>query len=347
MKGYIERFWRWKITVLALVFLLFLVIIGVTAVGPVNIPPTTVAKILLSRLPLMDNLFSHSWSNVEESIILQIRLPRILLGALVGSALAVAGVAMQGLFKNPMADPYVIGISSGAALGATLAIVLGVQGIFSVPVLAFIGAISSAFLVYNIARIDGQMQMETVLLSGIAVAIFFSAIASFFMYVAGENLHQIIFWLMGGLWARGWDHVRVSFVPIFIGILGIYIFARDLNVMQLGEESALHLGIEIEQVKKILLALSSLIAGIAVSVSGIIGFVGLIIPHMVRIMIGPDHRILIPASALVGAIFLILADSIARIIISPAELPVGIITAFFGAPFFIYLLRRKKRVVSC
>jgi iron complex transport system permease protein len=152
---------------------------------------------------------------------------------------------------------------------------------------------------------------------------------------------------MGGLWARGWDHVGVSFAPILIGILGIYVFARDLNVMQLGEESALHLGIEIEQVKKVLLALSSLIAGIAVSVSGIIGFVGLIIPHMVRIVVGPDHRILIPASALVGAIFLISADSIARTIISPAELPVGIITAFFGAPFFIYLLRRKKRVISC
>lgn len=347
MKEYTERFRRWKITVLALAVLLFFTVVGATAVGPVNIPPTTVAKILLGKLPLMDDLFSHSWSSVEESIILQIRLPRILLGVLVGSALAVAGAAMQGLFKNPMADPYVIGISSGAAFGATIAIVLGVQGIFSVPLMAFMGAIFSAFLVYNIARVNGQMQMETVLLSGIAVAIFFSALTSFFMYVAGENLHQIVFWLMGGLWARGWDHVGVSFVPIFIGILGIYVFARDLNVMQLGEESALHLGIEIEQVKKILLALSSLVAGIAVSVSGIIGFVGLIIPHMVRIMVGPDHRILIPASALVGAIFLILADSVARTIISPAELPVGIITAFFGAPFFIYLLRRKKRVVAC
>jgi len=304
MKDYTERFRRWKITVLALVVLLFFTVVGATAVGPVNIPPTTVAKILLGKLPLMDDLFSHSWSSVEESIILQIRLPRILLGVLVGSALAVAGAAMQGLFKNPMADPYVIGISSGAAFGATIAIVLGVQGIFSVPLMAFMGAIFSAFLVYNIARVNGQMQMETVLLSGIAVAIFFSALTSFFMYVAGENL----------------------------------------NVMQLGEESAMHLGIEIEQVKKILLALSSLVAGIAVSVSGIIGFVGLIIPHMVRIMVGPDHRILIPASALVGAIFLILADSVARTIISPAELPVGIITAFFGAPFFIYLLRRRRRV---
>ncbi len=329
--------------VLALAFILFFAIVIATAVGPVNIPSTTVAKILLSKLPLMDSLFSHSWSNVEESIILQIRLPRVLLGVLVGSALAVAGAAMQGLFKNPMADPYVIGISSGAAFGATIAVVLGVSGIFSVPLLAFIGAIFSAFLVYSIARTDGQMQIETLLLSGIAVAIFFSALTSFLMYVAGENLHQIVFWIMGGLWARSWDHVRVSFAPIIIGIMGIYVFARDLNVMQLGEESASHLGIETEQVKKILLALSSLIAGVAVSMSGIIGFVGLIIPHTVRLIVGPDYRILIPASALLGAIFLIFADSIARIVISPAELPVGIITAFFGAPFFIYLLRRGRR----
>lgn len=342
-QGYIERFWRWKITVLALTIFLFFAIIGSTAVGPVNIPLVMVAKILLNKLPLMGGLFSHSWSNVEESIILQIRLPRVLLGVLVGSALAVAGAAMQGLFKNPMADPYVIGISSGAALGATLAVVLGIQGIFSMPILAFVGAISSAFLVYSLTKVDGQIQTETLLLSGIAVAIFFSALTSFFMYVAGGNLHKIVFWLMGGLWARGWDHVRVSFVPILIGIMGIYVFARDLNVMQMGEESAMHLGIEIEQVKKILLALSALIAGIAVSVSGIIGFVGLIIPHIVRIMVGPDHRILIPASALAGAIFLILADSIARTILSPAELPVGIITAFFGAPFFIYLLRKRMR----
>lgn len=347
MTEYIDRFRQWKLTVFALTIFLFFAIVGATAIGPVSIHPAVVAKILLAKLPLMGGLFSHTWSNVEESIIIQIRLPRILLGVLVGSALAVAGAAMQGLFKNPMADPYVIGISSGAAFGATVSVVLGLSGIFSIPIMAFAGAIFSAFLVYNIAKTDGQMQTETLLLSGIAVAIFFSALTSFFMYIAGENLHQIVFWLMGGLWARGWSHVAVAFAPILIGILVIYAFARDLNVMQLGEESALTLGIEIEQVKKILLALSALIAGIAVSVSGIIGFVGLIIPHMVRIIVGPDHRILIPSSALAGAIFLILADSVARTVISPAELPVGIITAFFGAPFFIYLLRKRKTVALC
>ena len=347
MTEYIERFRQWKLTVLVLVILLFFTVIGATAVGPVNIPPVTVAKIMLGKLPLADNVISPTWSHIEESIIIQIRLPRIILGMLVGSALAVAGAAMQGMFKNPMADPYVIGISSGAALGATLAVVLGIGGMFSVPILAFAGAVFSAFLVYNIAKTDTGMQVETLLLSGIAVAIFFSSLTSFLMYVAGENLHQIVFWIMGGLWARGWSHVMVAVVPISLGIIGIYAFARDLNVMQLGEESALTMGIEIELVKKILLALSALIAGVAVSVSGIIGFVGLIIPHIARIIVGPDHRILIPTSALAGAIFLIFADSVARTVISPAELPVGIITAFFGAPFFIYLLRKRKRVTLC
>jgi iron complex transport system permease protein len=343
MKEYKERFRQWKLTVLALVILLFFTVVVTTAMGPVSIPPATVAKILTSKLPLAGNLFSQTWSGVEENIIIQIRLPRIILGLLVGSALGVAGATMQGLFKNPMADPYVIGISSGAAFGATISIVLGLTGIASLSTMAFAGAIFSAFLVYYIARSDEGMQTETLLLSGIAVAIFFSAITSFFMYFAGENLHQIVFWIMGGLWARGWDHVIVTIAPISIGIIGIYAFARDLNIMQLGEESALTLGIEIESVKKILLGLSALIAGVAVSVSGIIGFVGLIIPHMARILVGPDHRILIPTSALGGAIFLILADSVARTVLSPAELPVGIITAFFGAPFFIYLLRKRKR----
>ncbi|NOZ76177.1 MAG: iron chelate uptake ABC transporter family permease subunit [Euryarchaeota archaeon] len=339
-----ERFWRWRVLTLALAGVLFLVIVGATAVGPVDIPPVKVAGILLAKLPAVGGLAGASWTPVEENIVLQVRLPRIILGALVGSALAVAGTAMQGLFKNPMADPYVIGISSGAALGATLAIVSGVHGGFSLPAAAFLGALAAAFLVYYIAREDGAMRMETLLLSGIAVAIFFSALASLFMYLAGEDLHRIVFWLMGGLWARGWEHVKVAALPILAGSAGIHVFARELNAMQMGEEAAVGLGIDIEEVKKVLLALSALVAGVAVSVSGIIGFVGLVIPHMVRLVVGPDHRILVPAAALVGASFLILADTAARSIISPAELPVGIITAFLGAPFFIYLLRRRRGV---
>jgi len=319
----------WGLIILALVLALALSSIIAVAFGPVNIPLDEIFAVLINS----------ETSSVNKTIILQIRLPRIILGILVGSALAVAGAAMQGLFKNPMADPYVIGISSGAAFAASIAIITGI----SAPILAFIGAMGAVFLVYNIARRNGKIAVETLLLSGIAVAAFFSATTSLVMYIAGENLHQIVFWLMGGLWASDWDKVRIAFPFIFLGIIGIFIFSRDLNAMLLGEESAQYLGVDVENVKRILLILASLITGIAVSVSGIIGFVGLIIPHIVRILIGADHRILIPSCALVGATFLILVDVLARTIIAPSELPLGIITALFGVPFFIYLLRKKKR----
>ncbi len=312
---------------ISLVLILILSMLASTAIGPVSIP-------LKGVFTALTNLNAQG---TESIIISQIRLPRIILAALVGSALAVAGAAMQGLFKNPMADPYVIGISSGAAFGASIAIVVHL----SVPVFAFLFAAGTAFLVYNIAKKNGRVPVETLLLSGIAVAAFFSAMTSLVMYLAGEDLHQIVFWLMGGLWGSDWGKVTVAAPFIFLGTIGIFVFSRDLNAMLLGEEHAQHLGIEVENVKKILLVLVSLITGIAVAVSGIIGFVGLIIPHIARLVVGPDHRILIPVSALIGAIFLVWADTLARTIISPTELPVGIITAFFGAPFFIYLLRRK------
>ena len=320
---------KWGMILISLVLILILSMLASTAIGPVSIP-------LKGVFTALTNLNAQG---TESIIISQIRLPRIILAALVGSALAVAGAAMQGLFKNPMADPYVIGISSGAAFGASIAIVVHL----SVPVFAFLFAAGTAFLVYNIAKKNGRVPVETLLLSGIAVAAFFSAMTSLVMYLAGEDLHRIVFWLMGGLWGSDWGKVTVAAPFIFLGTIGIFVFSRDLNAMLLGEEHAQHLGIEVENVKKILLVLVSLITGIAVAVSGIIGFVGLIIPHIARLVVGPDHRILIPVSALIGAIFLVWADTLARTIISPTELPVGIITAFFGAPFFIYLLRRKGR----
>ncbi len=319
---------KWGMILISLVLILILSMLASTAIGPVSIP-------LKGVFTALTNLNAQG---TESIIISQIRLPRIILAALVGSALAVAGAAMQGLFKNPMADPYVIGISSGAAFGASIAIVVHL----SVPVFAFLFAAGTAFLVYNIAKKNGRVPVETLLLSGIAVAAFFSAMTSLVMYLAGEDLHQIVFWLMGGLWGSDWGKVTVAAPFIFLGTIGIFVFSRDLNAMLLGEEHAQHLGIEVENVKKILLVLVSLITGIAVAVSGIIGFVGLIIPHIARLVVGPDHRILIPVSALIGAISLVWADTLARTIISPTELPVGIITAFFGAPFFIYLLRRKR-----
>jgi len=345
-KSYLERALQWRWIVAYLAAILGLTVVLAMTLGPAQIPPLVILKILISRLPLANGLVAPSWTVADEIIVLQIRLPRIILGVLVGAALSVAGVTMQGLFKNPMADPYIIGISSGAALGATLAMVwLAHVSMYIIPLMAFIFAVGAIFLVYNIARVGGRLPVGTLLLAGIAVSLFLSAITSFMMYLSGEKLHGIVFWLMGGLWASSWDHVWMVLPWICIGMLVIYVFARDMNVMLLGEEQAQHLGVEVEALKKIMMVSTSLIAAAAVSVSGIIGFVGLIIPHAVRILVGPDHRILLPSSALVGGIFLVWADTFARTIIAPTEMPVGIITALFGAPFFIYLLRKRKRVM--
>jgi len=344
-KSYLKKTSYWKLIITYLTTILGLTIILAATLGAAHISPIVVLKILLAKLPLINNWVVPSWSTGEATIILQIRLPRIILGVLVGAALGVAGTTMQALFKNPMADPYIIGISSGAALGAIFSIVFGLNifGIFTLPLMAFLCAAATIFLVCNIASVRGKLPVSTLLLAGIAVTLFLSAIISLMMYTSGEKLHGIVFWLMGGLWGRNWNHVIMTFPSIFLGIAIIYIFARDLNVMLLGEEPAQHLGIEVETLKKIIILSASLITAAAVSVSGIIGFVGLIIPHVMRILVGPDHRILLPSSALVGGIFLVWADTLARTIVSPTELPVGIITALFGAPFFIYLLRTRKR----
>ncbi len=344
-KNHLEKILRWKLIIACLLLILALSIVLTVAIGPVPIHPSIVLNMFIGEMPIINDLVVPSWSTAEETIIFQIRLPRIILGMLVGAALAIAGATMQGLFKNPMADPFIIGISSGAALGATLAIVLGayIFGIYTIPLMAFLGATTAAFVVYNIARVGGKVPVETLLLAGIAVGSFLSAITSFMMYISGEHLHQIVFWMMGGLWVSDWAQVRMALPLICVGMMILYFFAKDLNVMLLGEEPAQHLGIGVESLKKIMLICASLVTAVAVSVSGLIGFVGLIIPHMVRILTGPDHRILLPASALVGGIFLIWADTLARTIITPTELPVGIITALFGAPFFVYLLRTRKR----
>ncbi|TAJ45235.1 FecCD family ABC transporter permease [Methanofollis fontis] len=271
-------------------------------------------------------------------LLFDVRLPRVLAALLVGAGLAVAGAAMQGLFKNSMADPYIIGTSSGGALGASIAIVLFMG--FALPVFAFIGATASTVLVYLISRRNGRVAVETLLLSGIAVSMFLSALLSFIMFMSGKSLHQIMFWLMGGFWNISWGDVWVGAL-ILPACLVLFLFARDLNVISIGEEDAVHLGVDVEKVKFALLLLSSFITGIAVSVAGSIGFIGLIVPHLMRILVGPDHRLLIPSAMMAGAALLMWADTLVRIL--PTEIPVGIVTSFFGAPFFIYLLRSRTR----
>ena len=342
-----KKYVRWNLILIGLLIILFFTIvvtITIGSVGPIGsgnperIPMQAVWDILIGK--------SRLWPVSYKTIIMDIRLPRILLAALVGCALAVSGVVMQGIFRNPMADPFIIGLSSGAAVGASISILMGLSisiGIYSTPFLAFVGAGLTIFGVYFIARSRGKVKVETLLLTGIAIGSFLTAVTSFLMYMANEQFRFLFFWLLGGLNKASWNTLAIAFSLILLGVIIIQFFARDLNAMVLGEEPAMHLGIDTGSVKKILLIFSSLVAGTAVAFTGIIGFVGLITPHIMRILVGPNHRILLPASALAGAIFLIWSDTIARTILSPTEIPVGIITAFCGAPFFVYLLQKSKK----
>ena len=289
-----------------------------------------------------------SWPGSLETIILQIRLPRILLAGAVGAALAIAGATYQGLFRNPLADPYLIGVAQGAALGAVIGFLLPSPpgfGFYIVPALAFAGALLSTFIVYNLARVGKTLPMTTLILAGVALGALLSSIISYLIISSGDKIHGIMFWLMGSFALSQWSEVQVILPYILAGVFVIFLFARSLNVMQLDEEQAQQLGINVEKLKLILLAAATLITAAAVSFVGIIGFVGIIIPHAVRLVWGADYRFLLPLSVLVGAIFLILADLLARTILAPTEIPIGVITAICGAPFFLYLLRRRKKVI--
>lgn len=335
-------------TVLMLLSLILIVSIGLfSVIGSASISWTDVFRIIASKAPIIRNYVDVSnITDSHQAIIWSIRLPRVLLGVLVGASLSIAGAAFQGMFKNPMADPFVIGISSGAALGAAIAIILRLSipfiGISAISIFAFIGALVAVFTVYNISRIKNTVPVTTLLLAGIAIGQFLTAIMSFLMVIYSNDMAKIIYWTMGSLAGKGWEPLLRITLPVTISIVLINFFARDLNIMLTGEESAKSLGINVEKTKMYILILGTFMVSMVVSVSGIIGFVGLIIPHIVRIIIGPDHRILLPASALSGGIFMIFADTIARTMISPVEIPVGIITALFGGPFFLYLLKKTK-----
>ena len=315
------------------------------SMGPVNISVDRVASIVLSYAGLDFGAFGRT----EQLVIEQIRLPRIVVGALVGMALGVAGATMQGLFRNPMADPGIIGVSAGGAVGAVAAIATGMTGLFflALPVFAFVGAMGAAFLVYGIAAVGGRFSMATLLLAGVAVNAFLGAVVSAIIILLPDNgaLREILFWLAGGLDSRSWEHVRISAPLVLAGTAVIVAMTRDLNLLTLGDDEARSMGIRVDAARVFLLAAAALVTGAAVAVSGTIAFVGLVTPHILRLVLGPDHRVLVPMSALGGAAFVILADTVARVVIQPAELRVSIITAFVGAPFFIFLLIKNKRQV--
>lgn len=278
----------------------------------------------------------------ERTILFSIRIPRILLAGLVGAALSCAGVVFQGLLRNPLADPFVLGVSGGAAVGAIVAIVLGLGAIpFGIPGLAFAGGFSSILLVMGLSGVAGERRTDRTLLGGIIVNAFFSALIMFLVSItSGAQIHSVIFWLMGDLAMAGGNDILLTTLFLIAGFFVMFLHARDLNILLTGEETALQLGISVKRTRLLLLVSASLVTGAAVSVSGIIGFVGLMVPHMVRMLFGSDHRLLLPAALLFGAAFLMAADTIARIVLAPAELPVGVVTALCGAPYFAYLMKR-------
>jgi iron complex transport system permease protein len=282
----------------------------------------------------------------SEVILFQLRVPRVLLAAVVGGALAAAGAVFQALFRNPMADPAIIGVSSGAALGAIIVILAGggaALGGMGVSGAAFVGAVATAFVVYRLARIGPAVQVATLLLAGIAIAAIISAAISLVMTFSGQEIRSIYFWLLGGLGARGWQSLGAATPLVVAGVAVAMMSAGDLNLTALGEERAAQLGLEVERFKRLMLGVGSLLTAAAVSVAGLIGFVGLMTPHILRLVIGSDHRRLLPASVLGGAAFMVLADLAARTVVSPQEIPVGAVTAVLGGPFFLYLLRRERR----
>jgi iron complex transport system permease protein len=280
-----------------------------------------------------------------QTILWEIRFPRVILAAVVGCALSVAGGALQGMLLNPLADPYLVGVSAGAAVGASLAIAQGwthAWGGFALPGLAFLGALITIIVVYRLALREGRVPVESFILAGVVVGSFMWAMVSFIMTQA-DQLSLVAFWLMGNLGQEsGWTPVAIALPVVAVGAIGIYACSRDLNLLGLGEEAAQQLGVEVEWTKRVIIALTALVTAAAVCVSGIIGFVGLVTPHIARRLFGADHRLLLPAAGLLGAIFLIWADALARVVLAPMELPVGVITALLGAPFFCYLLYARR-----
>lgn len=339
---------NWSLIIIGTIIALFFSIIIFSTIGSANIKAIDTLRVVLSRIPLIgDKVDVSGISKPHQNIIIDVRIPRVLIGVTVGAALSGVGAVFQGMFKNPMADPYVIGISSGAALGAGLVIIFGISwtalGLSSISIGAFLGAVCTTFLVYWISKVKNKVPITILLLSGIAVGQFLTAILSFLMVIFTKDMTKIIYWTLGSFSGKGWEHIASTSIPMILAMIILNFFSKDLNIMLLGEESAQNLGVDVENIKIIILIICAFIISMAVSVSGIIGFVGLIIPHIMRLIVGPDHRILIPTSMLSGGIFMIFADTLARTVISPTEIPVGILTALFGGPFFIYLLRKSKK----
>ncbi|MGM8216036.1 FecCD family ABC transporter permease [Bacillaceae bacterium W0354] len=315
--------------------------------GAASVDWMTVWRIIFSKTPIIKNWITPDWSDSTETIVWNIRFPRVILGAIVGAALALAGAIYQGVLRNPLADPYILGVSSGASFGAALVIGFGWQlfwlGRFTLPFVAFVFGFVTLMIVYLLSRVQNKVRLETIILAGVVVQAFIGACLSLIMALSNEKLQTIIFWMMGSLSLTSWDYNIIIFPIIAVTAVISLFFIKEINMLGLGEEAAHHSGVSVQRTRFLLLLLASIMTGAAVSVSGAIGFVGLVVPHIIRLIFGSDYRVILPLSIIGGAIFLVSADLFARLLLSPRELPLGIITAFLGAPFFGYLLRKAKR----
>lgn len=327
-----------------MIFLIFSILIGI-AIGSVYVPIKEILQIIGSAIfhfPLSDAV-----DPMNRNIVMDIRLPRVILAGLVGASLSIAGAAFQGLLRNPLADPYTLGVSSGASVGAVVTLFFHISlpfvGLLTLPIMSILGSFVTIFCVLLFARkIEKSMKVETIILTGIIFSSFFGSFISLIIALTGDELRQIIGWLLGSVSMRGWSYIFIIIPFFIIGSLLLLLNSKELNAMSLGEERAQHLGVSVERRKLLILIAGSILTGAAVSVSGSIGFVGLVIPHLLRIVWGANHRNLLPLSILFGAGFLIITDLVSRTIIQPSELPIGVITALIGAPIFAFILMKRK-----
>ena len=338
----IKSNFRIGIIPLMLIVLLIVMVAG-TAIGAVYVPFSDTFRIILKNIGILPNA---TFSEGQEPIIFLVRFPRVAVAALAGIALGSSGAVMQGMFRNPMADPGILGISSGAGLGAVLAIKLGLvaAGMFMLPLFAFVGAFIAIMAIYILSYRKGKVPVMTLILSGIAISTFLGAITNIILTLSYDyQVKEFLFWSTGGLEGRRWEHFQLILLPVLISVILMFVYSRDLNVLLMGEEEAKSVGLSTGRLRTILLVLVSVATASAVCVTGAISFVGLIVPHIMRLIVGPDHKILLPASSIGGAIFLVICDLISRVVAIPYELGVGIITSLLGAPYFLYLLLKSKK----
>lgn len=316
--------------------------------GPVSVSPGETVRILLGRIPLIGGIIPETWEPLEQNIILGLRLPRVCLGMVVGASLAVCGVTMQALVRNELADPFILGVSNGAAAFATLGMLFGAfsfLGTYSLSISAFIGSAVTIIFVYTISRVRGRINITQLLLSGVAISMIMDGVTNVITLSAPNalGLHNAEFWMAGSLAGARWAYLTLPLAVLVLCMLVLMLNYRGLNLLLLGDESAGALGVNVRRLQKLLVIVASLMAGVTIAVSGSIGFVGLMVPHFTRMIVGGDHKKVLPVSALLGGILVVWVDVAARTVIAPEELPVGILTAIIGGPIFIWMLKRSNR----